>query len=125
MARRVGRFQNDIPELPELDAFRYENIFRMYETETDEQYFFFNILNTVNVPEDIDPDFYREVILTRREPWSVISFREYGTMDLWWLIVIVNNINNPVAFPPPGTKLRIIRKPFLKTIVDDIKRQLR
>ena len=117
-----GNFQNNIPELPKLATTRYENLFKMYKTENNQYYY--NILNTIQMPEDINPAIYYEIKVSQQMPWTMISFNEYETMDLWWLICIVNKINNPIEFADVGSSLKIIRKQFLKYIFDEINLKL-
>jgi len=113
-----GAYQNEISILPKLATTRYENIFKLYQT-SNKQYFY-NIINSIQFPTEINPSVYYEITVSNKMPWTMISFNEYETMDLWWLICIVNKINNPVALAEPGIKLRIIRKEFLKFIFDEI-----
>jgi hypothetical protein len=118
-----GAFQNDISALPKLATGRYENLFKLYQT--DNQQYFYNILNTVQMPDDVNPSLYYTIKVSQRMPWSMISFNEYETMDLWWLICIINKVNNPISFPDVGSELKIIRKEFLRYIFDEINLKLK
>lgn len=117
-----GDFQNNIPELSKLNTYRYENIFKVYKTNYNQYYY--NILNTVQFDENLNPSVYYEISVSQRLPWSMISFNEYETMDLWWLICIVNKINNPLELPQINQSVKIIRKEFLKFIIDEIRLKL-
>jgi hypothetical protein len=117
-----GNFQNNIPELPKLNTYRYENIFKVYQTNYKQ--FYYNILNTVQFDLNLNPSVYYEISVSQRLPWSMISFNEYETMDLWWLICIVNGINNPIELPSINQSVKIIRKEFLKFIIDEIRLKL-
>lgn len=114
----LGGFRNDINNLLNVSENCYENIFRMYST-TNSQYFY-NILNNVCLPNDLSPSYFYVVKLTRKTAWTVISYNEYKTMNLWWLICIVNNIQNPIDYPVPGTQLKIIYPQYVKNILDEI-----
>jgi hypothetical protein len=114
----LGVFRNDINNLLNVSENCYENIFRMYST-TNSQYFY-NILNNVCLPNDLSPSYFYVVKLTRKTAWTVISYNEYKTMNLWWLICIVNNIQNPIDYPVPGTQLKIIYPQYVKNILDEI-----
>lgn len=117
-----GEFQNNIPELPKLNLYRYENIFKMYKTKNDQYYY--NLLNTVQFDENLNPSVYYTISVSQRLPWTMISFNEYETMDLWWLICVVNGINNPLELPEINQSVKIIRKEFLKFIIDEIRLKL-
>ena len=81
-------------ELVRLSDYEYENIFKMYKT--GDGFFGYNILKTVILPEDIQPQLYDVVLVDRQMSWTNLSFLEYGTIKLWWLICITNKIHNPV-----------------------------
>jgi hypothetical protein len=114
----LGFFRNDINSLFNLSENAYENIFRMYSTNENQLYY--NILNNIILPLDILNSFFYIVKVTRKTAWTVISYNEYKTMNLWWLICLVNNINNPIDYPVPGTQLKIIYPQYVKTILDEI-----
>jgi hypothetical protein len=112
----IGNFQKDIASLPNLNDFRYENFFKIYLTENDQYYY--NLLSfTVFMSNDLNTDTYYEIDVNKLLPWTTISYNEYRTMDLWWLIMIINNIYNPLKFPEPGTKLKIIHPQYVRTIL--------
>jgi len=54
-----GQFQNSVDDLPRLLPTRYENIFKLYKTEYNQYYY--NILNTVQFPDDLNPSVYYEI----------------------------------------------------------------
>ena len=106
-------------ELVRLSDYEYENIFKMYKT--GDGFFGYNILRTVILPEDIQPELYDVVLVDRQMSWTNLSFLEYGTIKLWWLICITNKIQNPVQFPAQGMKLKIIKKEFVSQLINRIK----
>lgn len=57
------------------------------------------------VPTSED-DLYHELTAGEVGKLDVVSFYYYGTVDLWWVIAIANNILNPLRIPA-GTRLRI------------------
>tara|TARA_Y100000401_G_C8255563_1_gene190542 strand:+ start:189 stop:500 length:312 start_codon:yes stop_codon:yes gene_type:complete len=38
---------------------------------------------------------------------DILSYRYYGTPDLWWIISQANNLSGDTMVVPPGTKIRI------------------
>ncbi len=118
-----GKFQNNIDELPELELYRYENIFKVYETG-EKNFFFYNILKKIKLPDDLSNNFFDFLVLNKNTPLTTISYEIYGTTYLWWLILIVNNIDNPVKSLPVGKKIRYVKTNFIKDVLDSIKNQL-
>ena len=115
----LGQYQNDITKLGSLSPSRYENIFKLYLDGNND--YFYNILNSINIPEEIDKTYYYVVVVNRRVPWTTISYEQYQNIDLWWLICLINNINNPIKFAEPGKELKIIRQEFVPLILNNIK----
>jgi hypothetical protein len=112
-----GTLQNDIPTLPNLDNTRYENIFKLYLAEkgADSSYYYYNIINKVSIPNDIDPNLVSHISLNRKLPWTTLSYKLYGTTHLWWLIFLLNTPKN-VFYADAG----ITYKYFLPSYIDDV-----
>lgn len=85
----TGKKQNEIAELVDLNRNLYENIFNVNLIEGSNTYFY-NILNKVIFPEDISDEFIDEVTLMSDKPWTMLSFQLYGTIDLWWVVYLLN-----------------------------------
>jgi hypothetical protein len=114
----VGLYQNDIPELPGLNRFRYEKIFRVYETKG--AHYFYSLIKKISIPTDIDETKIYYMTVRSNLPWTMISFKAYQTIELWWLICLVNKIDNPLIYPETGTNIKILRPEYLPTIYAEI-----
>ena len=53
--------------------------------------------------------------------WTALSFQEYGSIRLWWLICVTNGILNPVLLPEPGTIIKVIKPEYVRDIIEQIK----
>lgn len=118
-----GQFrQNEITALPTLPADRYENIFNVYPTQKEDNiYYYFNILKKVSIDVDnINPDVFKYIKVQRRIPWTTISYEEYRTQHLWWLILAINKRTNPIILPKIGEVLRIVREGFASDILKQL-----
>lgn len=120
MVKDLFKKQNDINELPKLDNTRYENIFRLGQIN---DYYFYNITKKVNFPEDLDPQFYTLHITESYLPLTTLSYQFYGTMDLWWVIMLASNITNPIKNIKPGTTLKILKIEVIEEILKRINEQ--
>lgn len=110
-------YQNAISELPKLSEFRYENLFKVYKID---DYYIYNIINTLKLDDKLDADFYYTYRVRRPMPWTIVSYENYDTIELWWLICILNKIQNPVQFAESGTDLKILKSEYVRVIVDRI-----
>jgi hypothetical protein len=114
-----GTKQNNIQELPPLTSYQLENLFNVYRNDTN---YFYNLINTVNFPTDVASSLYTIYTVPNDNlPWTYISFKNYGTMDLWWLICSANNIQNPIVFPKAGTELKVLIPSVVSAILTSIK----
>lgn len=112
--------QNDIEELPPLKITRLENLFNIYLDEKNR--FFYNLLRTVYFDEQsIPPEIYKYYTVMNGDTYTFISYKVYGTIDLWWLVCSLNNINNPTQIPEPGTRLKILFTDYLSNILTAVK----
>lgn len=115
-----GEYQNNISDLPQLVPVRYENIFKVYKT-SDNQYFY-NLTKAISLNNyEVDDSKVNLVQVKKRSPWTTISFNNYKTIELWWLICLVNKIRNPVIIPAQGTYIKVVKPEYVKQVVADIK----
>jgi hypothetical protein len=115
----LGKFITELKDLKQIDTFNFENFLRVYKN-TDNQYFYNLLSNSINIDGDLDSSTYYEVRVEKSIPWTTISYNEYRTMHLWWLIMEVNKIRNPLEYPAPGTKLRILFPQYAKFVITKI-----
>jgi len=118
-----GSFRNDIKQLSKLDDFAFENIFKVYQEEGN--YYFYNILKTINFDGVLSSDIYYDYTIKGEIPYTALSYEIYEDIKLWWLIVVVNGINNPVEFPKRGTVLKIIKPAYVREVLNIINQQLK
>lgn len=120
----IGTFQKDVPYLPSLDEYAFENFLRVYLTKDNQ--FYYNLLTTqIAFDGELDASTYYKITITRLMPWTTISYNEYRNMNLWWLIMAVNKIKNPLKFPDPGTELKILYPQFVRYVIDQINDKLK
>lgn len=122
MIEDLQKYRNEINELVNIKYTRYENIFQVAKNDS---YYFYNILKKVNFPNDIDSRLFDEVIVTTNIPYTTLSQQYHGTQDLWWLICLVNKIQNPVTNIKAGTKLKILTNDAVSRVLAAIEENLK
>jgi hypothetical protein len=118
-----GNYQNNIIDLKNLNLTRYENIFKIYNTG-EKNFFYYNINKKISIPDNIDERLFYHIVLPSGIPLTTLSYNAYGTIDLWWLIMISNNIVNPIKKLPLGQKIRLLKPEFVSQVLDSIESQL-
>ena len=118
-----GKYQKSILSLNDLDQYRYENIFKLYQTG-DKNFYYYNIAKKIELPSTLEDRFFSTLILPSNLPLTSLSFDIYGTINLWWLILIVNKIQNPIKDIPSGRKIKFVKPKFVPVIIESIQSQL-
>ena len=118
-----GQYQNYIQDLPGLEIYRYENIFKVFQTD-DKNFYFYNIINNIKMPDNINDSVFDLMMLQSNIPLTTLSYQIYGTTYLWWLICIMNNIQNPFDINNSGKVIKVLKKQYLKPVLNAIKQQL-
>lgn len=118
-----GQQQKDVTLLPSLDRSRYETIFNIYKTDDTSNYYYYNILNKVVLPDPIDETIVSRISLNRSLPWTTLAYRLYGDISLWWLIVLLNKPKN-IFYAESGIEYRYITQESVPAILNSIQQQI-
>lgn len=113
--------QNSIKELPKLDTENLENIFNVYQEENG--LYYYNLLQTIVFPQDLPKALFNSYIISYGDTWPYISFKNFQTPNLWWLILLANNISNPLLPLVPGTELKIPVIEVVRQVLGEIQRR--
>lgn len=112
--------QNQVAELNSLNKNLYENIFNvnLINNDTSDAYFY-NLLNKVILPEDISDEYVEQKVLTGDKPWTMLSFELYGTIQLWWTIVLLNKPIN-IFKAEANTEYKYIKPELINSVLQQI-----
>lgn len=113
--------QNSFSDLPRLKADNFENIFNIY-TDKDDRYFY-NLLQTVAFPQNLPEGYFDSYNIVYGDTWPFISYKTYNTTNAWWIILLANNIKNPITTLTPGTRIKIPKMQVAKLIIAQIQSQ--
>jgi hypothetical protein len=110
-------------QLSKNQEFKLERIFDVYK-QSGGKFFYYNIFNSVRFPSPLHQDAYTLYYTKIEDLWTVISFRHYGRIDLWWIVASINGIDNTFIPLPPGTKLMIPTPVAIRSIIDSVRDKL-
>lgn len=113
--------QNSIEQLPRLKQENYENIFNVY-TDEDNRYFY-NLLQTIVIPDNLPNGYYQSYNVSYGDTWPLISYKNYETPNLWWVITSVNNILDATKLPEPGTTIKVLKTKAVSLILNQLTTQ--
>ena len=125
MDNSTGQYQNNVVTLPKLQNTRYENIFKVFKVlkDKDNSYYFYNINNKVMIPVNLNDNVYNTIAISRNTAWTTLSYRLYGTIDLWWLIFLINKPKD-IFLARSGETYKYIKIDYLDDILSDIEQQI-
>jgi len=92
--------------------------FNIYEDSDKNK--FLNIFRAFKNRE-LDIRYFHTHELDYEDWWDYLAYQYYGTPYLWWVIPLVNNIENPFEMPEAGTNIKILKKEYTFTILNEIK----
>jgi hypothetical protein len=111
-------YQNNIQDLPKLKKTNYENIFNLYLDENGRYYY--NLLQSIIIPQNLPEGYYEEYDVEYGDTWPFISYKIYGSPNIWWIITDVNAIRDATKLPEPGIKIKILKMEYVKSILNQI-----
>jgi hypothetical protein len=112
--------QNSISDLNRLYSENMENIFNVY---TDDMgMYYYNLLQTISFPTDLPPNLFKPYTISYGDTWPFISFKTLNHPNLWWIILLANNIQNPITSLVVGTTIRIPLPVVVREVVAQINR---
>jgi hypothetical protein len=119
---KLGRYQDDVPALSSLDITDYERIFKVHTASTDgKQFYFYNILDKIEFPENIDSDILGLYTAKSKEPLTTTSYRLYDDIRSWWIIYLLNkDVLKTQFFVEGGQQLKYILPEFRSFIYSQI-----
>tara|TARA_R100000329_G_C7598171_1_gene212154 strand:- start:783 stop:1190 length:408 start_codon:yes stop_codon:yes gene_type:complete len=106
----TGKYQDQIKELPKLPLSRYERIFKVYtEGKDGKQFYFYNLLNRIEMPSNINSNLLDTHIVTSRQALTITSYDIYGDIFSWWIIYLLNkDVIGNSFFAEGGQQLKYI-----------------
>jgi len=107
--------QNQIKDLPNLTNEHYENIFNVYLNQ--DGLYYYNLLQTVIFPQNLPANLFNTYIIKPEDTWPLISYKTLKTPNLWWIIMLANDIRNPILQPKSGTTLLIPIQEIIKEVL--------
>ena len=90
----MNRKRTQIPELRNIDFRHLENMFSVKKGSDGR--FYYDLTDTIFInPDTMSPLLFEEHVLVNGDTLYSLSQKYYETRNLWWLIGITNNINDP------------------------------
>ena len=123
MSITLGDYQNNITALSSLDTTSYERIFKVFEAKNgSKNFYFYNILKKIELPSNIDDSFVSFYMVNSNLPMTILSYKIYGDMKLWWLIYLLNKekLDTNIFVVPGGTQLQYIKPEIIPTVLQQI-----
>ena len=114
--------QNDVSTLPKLNSDRYENLFNVYRFyNQDREFYYYNITNKLMLPEKIDSTVLLSTIFDVTIPLTLASYKIYGTIDLWYILYMLNtNTSKPRFVIEAGEEILYLKPDFVNNLITSL-----
>lgn len=112
--------QNQIKDLKKLNVENFENIFNVYRDQ--DGLYFYNLLQTVVFPPNLPLNLFTSYPIAYGDTWPFISYKTLNTPNLWWIILLANNIQDPTKMPANGTVIKVPIMSVVKEVLAQIGR---
>lgn len=94
----------------------YTDIFRKYKTKENIPFLLLN--KRIAFPDDRTLFIYDNLLIDTDIPWTVLSYRIYGTIDYWWVLNSLNPTN--IFYAKESTYVTYIKPEYLDYILSNI-----
>jgi len=113
--------KRDISELNTVPLSKdsLSNYFTVVNDDNEYRYLMTRTLY-VNGSTVANSDLYTNYNVQNNDHWTLISYKFYGSIDLWWLICKFNEIVNPYEIPVPGTMIKIPTEEFTQYVISKL-----
>jgi hypothetical protein len=120
---KLGNYQSDIKSLSSLSITAYERIFKLYTTEKNtKEFLFYNILKKIEIPDTIDDELVSFYNVKSDMPLTILSYKIYGDMKLWWLLFLINKktLETNRFVVSGGIQIEYIKPEYLSLVLSQI-----
>ena len=119
---KLGKYRTEVTNLSGAEFDRYENIFKLYTQPTNgKEFYFYNILNKIEFPENMNSQFFDLHIVKSRIPLTTVSYDLYETMHNWWILYLINKqVLKNQFYVKGGTQLKFIKPEYLPAIFTEM-----
>jgi hypothetical protein len=103
-----------------LSNISYLKLFNMLQDADGTKYL--NIWRTFILNKDVTDDavFYESYEVGEDDWWDNISYYHYETPGFWWVIALMNDIQNPFEELEPGSNIKILRGEHLYQLIKEM-----
>jgi hypothetical protein len=109
--------------LTSKNEFKLERIFTLYK-KYGSKHFHYNILKKIEIPERISRSKYIIYTTKPNDIWTMISYKFYNRIDLWWMIALFNKIDDTFTPIEPNTDMIIPTTGYVREVLNAIKSQV-
>jgi len=90
---------------------------KLFDIHTDSNGLgFLNLYDSIIIGDNINPDFYSDYYFSDGDDFYSLANKFYENHRLWWIILLVNRIDNPFEFT--GGLIKIPNQSLINIILD-------
>lgn len=107
----------------EKNSFSFLRLFNIL-LDNDRETKILNIFRSYIIDDAIlkDVSFFETYETSNGEYWDNVSYNLYKTPFLWWLIALLNDIENPFESLEDGDQLIVLRDDYVYQLISDLEK---
>lgn len=94
----------------------YTSILRKYETKEKIPFYLLN--KRIEFPSDRTLDIYDSILIDSDIPWTILSYKLYGSITYWWILCALNT--SSLFYAKENSNVYYIKREYLETILSSI-----
>lgn len=95
----------------------YTNILNGYYTSEGIPFYFLS--KSITFPTDDDLEIYKKLYCADDLPWTIVSYKIYGTIDYWWVLSALNK--ESTFYARAGEDVKIIKPEYIQEVLKYVK----
>jgi len=109
-----------VSDLVTLSQYNFANIFDVAKNSDGNYGFVINKSVYIPNPDMMYTTYYTNYTVEVNDTWPLISYKTYGTTELWWLVCKTNQVIDATVSPNPGDIIRLLTKEIAQGILNSM-----
>lgn len=105
---------------PIIDMYQMSSLFNLYED--DDGMSFYNLLKRININVDNfdDQEVFIPYNITPGDSFTLLAHKFYGNLKLWWVICLLNKIDNPFKRLEIGKRIYLLQPSYMASLLNNL-----
>lgn len=112
---------DDKTSIPYIPGYRDLSVLFTTVKTDGELHYLINRSVYINGADNPSPANFSTYNIQEGDNWTLISYKLYGTIDLWWLLCKVNRIADPTQVLQGGGNIKYLPQNIVDSLLTDLR----